>query len=74
MYDLSSPRTRAYYAAMYEAEQAERDYSSAYRRMAWAGALAGSPEDYAVFSAGGYADSAHRVVRDMPVMERGAQR
>ena len=70
-YSLQDPRTVAYYAAMIEAEQAERDFSEAYRLMEAAGGVRAlySAADYAMWSAGGYADSAARLVRDMPVLE-----
>lgn len=63
---LTNEHTRAYYAAMYEAEQAERDFSEIYEALMGA---AYGPEDYALWSIGGYIDAAQRVVRDMPVWE-----
>lgn len=64
---LTNPHTRAYYAACYEAQQAERDFSDAYAAFMSTGARAGSPEDYAVWSTGRYADSASQTVRNMLV-------
>lgn len=66
---LTNPHTRAYYAACYEAEQAEREFSETYASLAATGYRAGSPEDYALWSVGSYADSTARLVRTMPVWE-----
>ena len=67
---LTNPHTRAYYAAMYEAEQAERDFTAALDAFRATGARTGTSEDYAVWHAGGYADAAQRRVRDMSVWNR----
>ena len=51
------------YAALLEAQQANRDFKEAYadpRSLVWA-----SKEDYAVWSLAGYADTAERVLYDM---------
>lgn len=64
-----APETLAWYAACLEAEQAERDFTEAHRAMKSTGGRAGSPQDYAVWAGGGYADAADRLVRDMPVWE-----
>ena len=69
MADLSNPHTVAYYAAQYEAEQAERDYSEAYAYMQTRPHHNYTAE-YATWSSGGYADTAHHLVRDMPVWEK----
>lgn len=70
MFDLQNRHTVAYWAAMYEAKQAERDFSEAWGAFRATGHMSlGSPEDYAMWSAGGYADAAQRLVRDMPVWE-----
>jgi hypothetical protein len=67
---LQNPHTVAYYAAQYEAQQAGQDYTAAFAAYVNTSyPRAGSPEDYAVWSAGGYADAADRVVRDLPVWE-----
>lgn len=58
----------AHHAAVLEAEQAERDFSEAYNLNLLNGHY-GSPEDYAVWSTSAYADTAARLVRDMPVWE-----
>jgi hypothetical protein len=46
------------FASMLEAWQAERDYSAAFEAFIESGARAGSPQDYALWSAGGYFDAA----------------
>lgn len=46
------------YAAMLEAQQADRECSEAYRALAANGFIAGSPEDYALWSLAGYLISA----------------
>jgi len=66
---LQNPHTVAYYAAMYEADQAGREYGAAYAAYAVSARRDGSPEDYATWLASGYADAAYRVVRNMSVWE-----
>lgn len=61
------PSALGYYAALLEAAQAERDLNEAWCALVASGERAGSPEDYALWHAGAYADAAHRVVRDLPV-------
>lgn len=69
MWDLQNPHTVAYYAAMYEAEQAARDFVDAHHIFlttpTW-----GSDQDYAMWHAGAYLDTAEQLVEDMPVWER----
>lgn len=69
MMNLQHPHTVAYYAALYEADQAYRDYSETHEEFISSGGRAGSPLDYAVWSTAGYAHTAHLAVRDMPVWE-----
>jgi hypothetical protein len=67
---IQNPHTVTYYAAVLEAEQAEREFGEAYR--AWAGqsaSVSSQTLDYALWSAAGYADAAERLVRDLPVWE-----
>lgn len=66
---LNNPHTVAYWAAHYEAAQALRDSSAAWRAFQRSAARAGSPEDYALWSTHGYAETSARLVRDMPVWE-----
>lgn len=61
------PNTLEYYAATLEADQADRDFKSAFDALVESGARAGSPQDYAVWHAGHYADAAWSLVRDLPV-------
>lgn len=69
MHDLQNPRTVAYWAAHYEAAQALRDSSAAWAAFQQTGQRVYSPEDYALWSAHGYAVTAAYVVRDLPVWE-----
>ena len=70
MRDLQNPHTVAFYASMYEAQQAGEDYAQAFAAYVQSSyPRTGSSEDYAMWSASGYADAADRVVRDMPVWE-----
>lgn len=69
MKDLQNPHTVAYYAAVYEAEQADRDFGEAYRALQATGFHRGGPEDYATWSVGGYVRHAQRLVRRLPVWE-----
>lgn len=54
------------YAAQLEAGQADRDFSEAYEALRAAGSPMGSREDYAMWSAAGYADAAHRAIPSPP--------
>lgn len=72
MYDLQDPHTVAYWAAQYEAEQADRDFSEQFIAVKGMRRAEYTPADYALWSAGGYADSALRVVREMPVWDASA--
>jgi len=47
------------YAAILEAQQANRDYSEAFWVWVNAGKVYGSPEDYTVWSMAGYTYAAH---------------
>jgi hypothetical protein len=66
---LTNPHTRAYYAAMYEAEQAQRDFSEVYHAAKPHFTGHALHAEYGVWHAGGYADAADRAVRDLPVWE-----
>lgn len=63
------PETLEWYAAYLEAEQAARDYSAAYQAFIAGGAVVHSSADYAMWSTAGYANTAERGVRDMPVWQ-----
>lgn len=69
MLDLQNPHTVTYWAAMYEAKQAHAEWREAWAAFTGPAARSGSPEDYAMWFASGYADAAERVIRDMPVWE-----
>lgn len=69
MRNFQDSSTAAYWAAVYEAEQAARDFGEAYRAFVASGARAGSPADYAVWSTSAYAEACDRLVRTMPVWE-----
>lgn len=64
-----NPETLAFAAAFFEAEQAERDFTEAYNAFRDSGFVTHSPEDYAMWSIGGYADTCNRGLYAMVVWE-----
>lgn len=69
-YRLDNPHTVAFYAAAYEADQADRDFREAHAaRMAQSVTDTNQVAEYAMYSATGYADAAERLVRALPVWE-----
>ncbi len=69
---LTNPHTREFYAAQYEALQAEAEFIAAHRAMRDSGGRAGSPQDYALWSAVAYSDTADRAVQTIPVWDPSA--
>lgn len=67
---LQNPHTVAFWAANLEAAQAERDAGEAHDALVAVNYRYGSAEDYALWSTCGYADTAARLVRALPVWER----
>jgi hypothetical protein len=63
------PETLEWYAAYLEADQAAREFGEAYRTFIAEGRRVHSPADYAMWSTAGYANTAERGVRDMPVWQ-----
>lgn len=53
------------YAAVLEAQQARREFHEAYVAVLQSGSRPGSPEDYAMWSLGGYSDAAQRVAHSL---------
>lgn len=68
MLDLQTPETRAYYAAVMEAEQADREFSEQFAALP-DNSSGYTAADYALWSIAGYAETAERLVRTMPVWE-----
>lgn len=64
-----NPNTLAWYAANLEADQAARDFSEAYAAFRDNACRTGTPQDYAMWHAGRYADACDALVRAMPVWE-----
>lgn len=69
MWDLQNEHTVAFYAAQYEAEQAERDTREAHDAYRDTNYRSGSAEDYALWSACGYLNATEKLVRDLSVWE-----